>query len=187
MIVERSQPEWLDLKSLQRYACVSARTLRGWIQRPVEPLPVIRVQGKTLIRRSTFDQWLETDQPLIAELSSHLRKKSSRPGFLSTSRWFGKDVCDEAVAWLANFVSPAAAWDSCERGDWMLWLLEHVKPLTEDQWEELERALEPLWAKRHQAQAPDETTQAIAEYELGKARALRKIFGNPWRSQNGNV
>ena len=59
MIVEHSQPEWLDLKSLQRYACVSERTLREWIHRGTNPLPAARVGTKILVRRSTFDQWLE--------------------------------------------------------------------------------------------------------------------------------
>jgi hypothetical protein len=52
-------PEWLDLRALQRYACVSERTLREWIHRPVDPLPAARVTTKILVRRSTFDQWLE--------------------------------------------------------------------------------------------------------------------------------
>ena len=30
----RDNPEWLDLKALQRHACVSERTLREWIHRP---------------------------------------------------------------------------------------------------------------------------------------------------------
>ena len=38
MISERSRPEWLDLKALQGYACVSERTLREWIHRVVDPL-----------------------------------------------------------------------------------------------------------------------------------------------------
>ena len=67
MMSERSKsgdpmPEWLDLKSLQRYACVSERTLREWIHRPVDPLPAARVGVKILIRRSTFDRWLEGHQ-----------------------------------------------------------------------------------------------------------------------------
>jgi hypothetical protein len=53
------QPEWLDIKALQRYACVSERTLREWIHRPVEPLPAAQVGAKILVRRSVFDQWLE--------------------------------------------------------------------------------------------------------------------------------
>ncbi len=52
-------PEWLDLKALQGYACVSERTLREWIHRSANPLPAVRVDTKILIRRTTFDQWLE--------------------------------------------------------------------------------------------------------------------------------
>jgi excisionase family DNA binding protein len=52
-------PEWLDLKALQKYACVSERTLREWIHRPVDPLPAVRVGTKILVRRSDFDRWLE--------------------------------------------------------------------------------------------------------------------------------
>jgi excisionase family DNA binding protein len=59
MISERPQPEWLDLKALQLYACVSERTLREWIHRAINPLPATRVGAKILVRRSTFDNWLE--------------------------------------------------------------------------------------------------------------------------------
>lgn len=64
MISERAQPddprpEWLDLKALQRHACVSERTLREWIHRPMNPLPATQVGTKILVRRTTFDQWLE--------------------------------------------------------------------------------------------------------------------------------
>jgi len=55
-------PEWLDLKTLQTYACVSERTLREWIHRPINPLPAARVGIKLLIRRSAFDHWLESHQ-----------------------------------------------------------------------------------------------------------------------------
>lgn len=51
--------EWLDLKALQQYASVSERTLREWIHRAENPLPAVRVGTKILVRRSTFDQWLE--------------------------------------------------------------------------------------------------------------------------------
>jgi hypothetical protein len=59
MISERQQPEWMDLKALQQYACVSERTLREWVHRPIDPLPAARVGAKLLVRRSTFDHWLE--------------------------------------------------------------------------------------------------------------------------------
>ncbi len=51
--------EWLDLRSLRQYACVSERTLRDWIHRTVDPLPAVRVRSKILVRRSEFDRWLE--------------------------------------------------------------------------------------------------------------------------------
>jgi excisionase family DNA binding protein len=62
MILEQQQPEWLDLKELTRYACVSDRTLREWIHRVVDALPAVRVGCKILVRRSEFDRWLEAHQ-----------------------------------------------------------------------------------------------------------------------------
>ena len=59
MTADRAQSEWLDLKAPQRHACVSERTLREWIHRVANPLPATRVGTKILVRRSTFDQWLE--------------------------------------------------------------------------------------------------------------------------------
>ena len=55
------QPEWMDLKAVQRYACVSERTVRDWIHRPEHPLPAVQVEkGKLLVKRSQFDRWLES-------------------------------------------------------------------------------------------------------------------------------
>ena len=34
-----------------------------------------------------------------------------------------KNACSNAVEWARSQKSAAAAWKSCERGDWMLWLL----------------------------------------------------------------
>ncbi len=59
---ERPQPEWLDLKALQEYACVSERTLREWIHRSVDPLRAVRVGCKILVRRREFDRWLEAHE-----------------------------------------------------------------------------------------------------------------------------
>jgi excisionase family DNA binding protein len=61
------QPEWLDLKAVQAYACVSERTIREWIHLPVNPLPASQTgSGKILIKRSQLDAWLEAHpyQPL---------------------------------------------------------------------------------------------------------------------------
>jgi len=51
--------QWLDLKAITRYACVSERTVRQWIHRTRNPLPAVQVEKKILIRRSSFDRWLE--------------------------------------------------------------------------------------------------------------------------------
>jgi hypothetical protein len=60
--------EWLDLRRLTAYACVSERTLRGWIHSPVDPLPAVQVHGKILVRKSDFDRFLERHRikPLVA-------------------------------------------------------------------------------------------------------------------------
>jgi excisionase family DNA binding protein len=47
------------MKALRAYACVSERTLREWIHRPINPLPAMQVGKKILVRRGTFDRWLE--------------------------------------------------------------------------------------------------------------------------------
>ena len=33
------------------------------------------------------------------------------------------NACSEAIEWAENYPSLKKAWDACERGDWMLWLL----------------------------------------------------------------
>jgi excisionase family DNA binding protein len=83
MNLERPQPEWMDLKALQGYACVSERTLREWIHRVGDPLPAARVGTKILIRRTVFDSWLEKHQVrrvdlggIVDELVGELRATS---------------------------------------------------------------------------------------------------------------
>jgi excisionase family DNA binding protein len=40
---------------------ISFRTnVRQWIHRAANPLPAVRVRTKILVRRSAFDQWLES-------------------------------------------------------------------------------------------------------------------------------
>ena len=64
MNLEKAQlerwPEWMDLRTLQRYANASDRTIREWIHVPINPLPASQVAGgKILVKRSRFDVWLE--------------------------------------------------------------------------------------------------------------------------------
>src|SRR5690349_2564974 len=35
----------------------------------------------------------------------------------------GLGACASAVNWSRDYIVPQEAWDACERGDWMLWLL----------------------------------------------------------------
>jgi hypothetical protein len=49
---------FLSLKALARYADLSVRKLRDYLEDPVHPLPCYRVGGKILVRRSEFDTWI---------------------------------------------------------------------------------------------------------------------------------
>ncbi len=35
-------------------------------------------------------------------------------------------ACDDALVWLEDYASLADAWEKCDRGDWMLWLLRQL-------------------------------------------------------------
>lgn len=50
---------WFSLRELTEYASVSERTLREWLHRSTDALPAVRVDGKILVRKSQFDEWLE--------------------------------------------------------------------------------------------------------------------------------
>jgi hypothetical protein len=50
--------EWLDIKSLTRYAAVSERTLRTWIKNVTDPLPASLIGTKILVSKTDFDGWL---------------------------------------------------------------------------------------------------------------------------------
>jgi len=62
--------EWLDLRALQQYACLSERTLRTLIHRAENPLPAVRVGNKILVRRSVFDEWLDNHKMKNLDLGS---------------------------------------------------------------------------------------------------------------------
>lgn len=51
--------EWLDLRGLTKYAAVSERTLRAWIHDPINPLPAFQVNGKILVKKRDFDNFIE--------------------------------------------------------------------------------------------------------------------------------
>ena len=51
---------YLSLRALARYAGLSVRTLRKYLNRAAHPLPHYRVGGKILVKRSDFDRWVDT-------------------------------------------------------------------------------------------------------------------------------
>jgi excisionase family DNA binding protein len=57
--LESEYPEWMDLKTITRYAAVSERTIREWIHRAATSLPAVRVGTKILVNRSVFNDWLK--------------------------------------------------------------------------------------------------------------------------------
>lgn len=50
--------EYLSLKALAAYSSLSARTLRKALKDPSHPLPHYKPNGKVLVRRSEFDEWI---------------------------------------------------------------------------------------------------------------------------------
>lgn len=52
-------PEWMDLKTLARYASVSTKTLQRWIKATSDALPAAKRTGKVLVSRRAFDSWME--------------------------------------------------------------------------------------------------------------------------------
>lgn len=41
-------------------------------------------------------------------------------------------ACSEAIEWAKPYDTLQAAWDACDRSDWMLWLLNAVNPKRDD-------------------------------------------------------
>jgi hypothetical protein len=69
--VER--PEWMDLRTAGKYACVSTRKLRDWINTARDPLPSSQVErGKIRINRHEMDRWLRAHPhtPKVIDLNS---------------------------------------------------------------------------------------------------------------------
>jgi hypothetical protein len=37
------------------------------------------------------------------------------------------DACDEAIEWAKDYDNLQQAWDNCQRGDWMIWLINKME------------------------------------------------------------
>ena len=96
-------------------------------------------------------------------------------------------ACNEAVEWSKQFTDAQAAWDACERGDWMLWIIgRRIKsaPWSDDRKLLLAAALDcactvkHLWPKEHRKQisAAVKTLRAwiAGEASVEQAKDARK-------------
>ena len=52
------KPDYLNLRSLAAYSSCSVRWLRDRLVDRLRPLPHYRIEGKILVKREEFDQWL---------------------------------------------------------------------------------------------------------------------------------
>lgn len=58
-VTSHTWPEWMDLKTLARYSSVSVKTIHRWMAADIDPLPASKPSGKVLVKRKTFDLWME--------------------------------------------------------------------------------------------------------------------------------
>jgi hypothetical protein len=55
---QKIETEYLDLKALSQYSCLSVQTLRGILSQPGGP-SFYRLKGKILVNKGEWDRWLE--------------------------------------------------------------------------------------------------------------------------------
>lgn len=53
------EPKYLDLKTIAVYSSCSVRWLRARLVDRTHPLPHHRIEGKLLVKKEDFDQWIE--------------------------------------------------------------------------------------------------------------------------------
>ncbi|HMM99853.1 MAG TPA: hypothetical protein PKC99_12645 [Anaerolineales bacterium] len=67
---------------------------------------------------------------------------------------FNEKPCDDAVTWLENQPDIETAWETCERGDWMIWALRHIdNPPDMEFWLKLAIWAPPIMKNEHAPQA----------------------------------
>ncbi len=117
---------------------------------------------------------------------------------LDFAAWLKQNhACEETLTWAAD-KTLRAVWDTCERGDWLEWLLcacgyrwkapalaeyKRVKATALAEYErvkapalaEYERVTAPAWAEYKRVTAP-----ALAEYERVTADTIRTLVPYPF-------
>ena len=74
-----------DTRTTARRAGVCPRTVRNWVQDPMDPLPAYRVHGKLLFDWDEVARWIkrhrvETEglDRIVAEVEDYFKKESER-------------------------------------------------------------------------------------------------------------
>ena len=134
--------------------------------------------------------------------SNHTRKEIMKNPPMEAqafAKWLNDEgACREALKWQSG-KTLRETWDSCERGDWLEWLLlncnyrwtapalaeyERVKAPA---WAEYRRVTAPAWAEYERVTAPAlaeyrrVTATAWAEYERVKADTIRSLIPYPFK------
>ena len=95
---------------------------------------------------------------------------------MAFAKWLlDEGACAEARVWQEG-KSLVTVWESCERGDWLEWLLSHCNyQWTDAAWAEYERVKAPALAEYERVKVP-----AWAEYERVTADIIRSIVPYPF-------
>jgi hypothetical protein len=120
----------------------------------------------------------------------HRKEIMNNPPFEADAfaKWLNDEgACRESLKW-QHGKTLRETWDSCERGDWLEWLLLNCNyRWTAPAWAEYERVTAPAlaeyrrvtataWAEYERVKAP-----AWAEYERVKADTIRTLIPYPFR------
>ena len=106
------------------------------------------------------------------------------------SMWLNNEgACRESLKW-QHGKTLRETWDTCERGDWLEWLLEvcgyqwtaqdrtEYERMTDQAWDEFERA----WAQYKRV-----TDQAWAEYDRVTADTIRALIPYPFEQPTAEM
>src|SRR5262249_6081497 len=91
---------YLSLRALSAYCGLSVRSLRDYVNTLDGPLPVYRLRGKVLVRKSEFDQWMaqhrSVGKPSLVEALRAVAPRSLRTRPRSPSFPRNSGVADAA-------------------------------------------------------------------------------------------
>jgi len=64
------EDQYLDLKTLAEYSCLSVRTIREYLSDADNPIPSFCLKRKILVKKSEFDRWMEGNRADDSEIDN---------------------------------------------------------------------------------------------------------------------